>query len=100
MFTLDVEEFPLEACLLSIKYRLVSGGQKFEAIMPLPITILNFVEYLHTSEAEWVEEWSRLTNGSNKQLHYMVRHLEVDRQVIPEEFDWILKEYFVRAGAV
>lgn len=68
--------------------------------MPLPITILNFVEYLHTSEAEWVEEWSRLTNGNNKQLHYMVRHLEVDRQVIPEEFDWILKEYFVRAGAV
>jgi hypothetical protein len=43
--------------------------------MPLPITILNFVEYLHTSEAEWAEEWSRLTSGNNKQLHYIVRHL-------------------------
>jgi hypothetical protein len=43
--------------------------------MPLPITILNFVEYLHTSEAEWVDEWSRLTSGNNKQLHYIVRHL-------------------------
>ncbi len=30
----------------------------------------------------------------------MTRHLEVDRQVIPEEFDWILKESFIRAGFV
>ena len=30
----------------------------------------------------------------------MVRHLEVDRQVVREEFDWILRYHFVHAGAV
>lgn len=45
IFTLDVEEFPLEACLLNIKYRAsnLPNGEKIEAIMPLPVTILNFV---------------------------------------------------------
>jgi hypothetical protein len=47
-----------------------------------------------------MEDWARLTNPSNKQLYSMTRHLEVDRQVIPEEFDWILKESFIHAGFV
>lgn len=58
VFTLDVEEFPLEACLLNIKYRSATAAEwKVEAVMPLAVTIINFVEYLHTSEIEWVEEW-------------------------------------------
>jgi hypothetical protein len=51
--------------------------------MPLPVTIINFVEYLHTSEVEWVEEWERLNRKENKQLFTISRHLEIDRQVIP-----------------
>lgn len=44
IFTLDVEEFPLEACLLNIKHRPSTlDGEKVEAVMPLPVTILNFV---------------------------------------------------------
>jgi hypothetical protein len=54
VFTLDVEEFPLEVCLLNLKYRSLGSQSNGEAIMPLPITILNFVEYLLVSEAEWI----------------------------------------------
>jgi hypothetical protein len=37
-----------------MKYRAVESGVGGEAHIPLPLTILNFIEYLHFSEEEWI----------------------------------------------
>jgi hypothetical protein len=80
-----VEEFPLEACLLNIKYRAVDSGLGGLAHIPMPVTILNFLEYLHFSEEEWIREWELLNDKSNKRLHWLTKHIEVDKQVVGEE---------------
>lgn len=43
IFNLEVEEFPLEACLLNLKYRAVDSGLGGLAHIPMPVTILNFL---------------------------------------------------------
>jgi hypothetical protein len=53
--------------------------------VPLPLTLLNFIEYLCVSEEEWSNEWGNLGTKQNRGLFFSAKHIEVDRQVVGEE---------------
>lgn len=100
IFCLGVEEFPLQPCLLSVKTRSADGEAYDEIFTPFPITLLNFIEYLYVSDEEWIKEWTSLNAKDNQQFYFFAKHIEIDRHVMGDEIDWLLKDFFVRAAAI
>lgn len=97
IFTLDVEEFPVEPCLVSLAVRREDGQEgRREVRLPLPLTIINFVEFLGVREEEWVEEWGGLLG--RKGLFWLSRHFEAERKVVEEGLSWVLGGNWLAVG--
>ena len=51
-------------------------------------------------EDEWTREWNNLNAKEDDRLCFAVRHIEMDRNVIGDEMDFLLRDLFVRLAAI
>jgi hypothetical protein len=52
------------------------------------------------TEEEWSKEWKNVATKQSNRLFYSAKHIEVDKQVVGEEIDWLLKDTFVRISSI
>jgi hypothetical protein len=71
-----------------------------ELQVPFSLTLLNFLEYECISDDEWVREWTTLNGDNIKNFFFFAKHIEVDRHVVGDEIDWLLKDTFIRVAAI
>ena len=69
-------------------------------MVPFSLTILNFLEYEVISEDEWLKEWNILNSKEDNRLCFVVKHIEMDRYVVGDEMELLLKDLFVRLASV
>ena len=61
---------------------------------------MNFLEYEVINEDEWLREWSILNSKEDNRFCFVVKHIEMDRYVVGDEMELLLKDLFVRLASV
>lgn len=68
--------------------------------MPFSLTLLNFLEYEVVHEDDWAREWNTLNGKEEDGLFFLAKHIEMDRHVMGDSMDWVLRDLFVRLAAI
>ena len=100
IFCLGAEQFPIQPCVMSVTSKIVDSNEALQIIVPFSLTLLNFLEYEVVHEDEWTRQWNNLNAKEDDRLCFAVRHIEMDRNVIGDEMDFLLRDLFVRLAAI